>query len=129
MSVLDGLGEERAKACRRVTSAMMTYPYNGAGQNRFETDIMAAGNRMFATKNGAEGLHVGMFVKSGYGVAIKCEDGARRATDVAMASIVYLLDGLDEVGQVAVAQHLRTRLINAAGLYTGEIRMCANWEG
>ena len=129
MSVPDGLGVERAKACRRVTSAMMAYPYNVGGQNRFDTDIMAAGKGLFATKTGAEGVHVGMFVKSGYGVAIKCEDGARRATDVAMANIVNLLDGLDEVGQVTVAQHLRTRLINAAGLRTGEIRMCANWEG
>jgi L-asparaginase II len=129
MSCPDGLGGERAIACRRITSAMMAYPYNVAGQNRFDTNIMAAGKGLFATKTGAEGVHLGMFVKSGYGVAIKCEDGAKRATDVAMANIVNLLDGLDEVGQMAVAHHLRTPLNNAAGLPTGEIRMCADWRG
>ena len=72
---------------------------------------------------------MGMFVKSGYGVAIKCEDGAKRATDVAMANIVNLLDGLDEAGQIAVAHHLRTPLNNAAGILTGEIRMRMGWQG
>jgi len=129
MSAPDGLGVERQLACRRIISAMMAYPYNVAGQNRFDTKIMAAGKGLFATKTGAEGVHVGMFVKSGYGVAIKCEDGAKRATDVAMANIINLLGGLDAVGQVAVAHHLRAPLTNAAGLSTGEIRMCSGWRG
>jgi len=129
MSTPDGLGVDRAIACRRITSAMMAYPYNVAGQNRFDTNIMAAGKGLFVTKTGAEGVHVGMFVKSGYGVAIKCEDGAKRATDVAMANIVNLLDGLDEAGQIAVAHHLRTPLNNVAGILTGEIRMRMGWQG
>ena len=128
MSAPDSLGLERAVACKRIISAMMAYPYNVAGQNRFDTNIMAVGKGMFATKTGAEGVHVGMFVKSGYGVAIKCEDGAKRATDVAMANIVNLLGCLDEVGQMCVAQHLRTTLNNAAGLSTGEIRMRVDWR-
>ncbi len=107
---------------------MMTYPYNVAGQNRFDANIMAAGKKLFATKAGAEGAHFGIFVKSGYGVAIKCEDGAKRATNVAMANIINSLGRLDEVAQVVVFHHLRTHLTNASGLPIGEIRMCADWQ-
>jgi L-asparaginase II len=123
----NGLEDKRASACRRITSAMIAYPYNVAGQNRFDTNIMNAGKGLFATKTGAEGVHVGMFVNSGYGIAIKCEDGTKRATDVAMANIINLLGGLDEIGQITVANHLRTPLNNAAGLPVGEIRMSADW--
>ena len=129
MSAPDGLGFKRAKACRRITSAMVAYPYNVAGQNRFDTNIMVAGKGLFAVKAGAEGVHVGMFFKSGLGVAIKCEDGAKRATDVAMANIVNLLGGFDKVSEIEVSHYLRRPLNNAAGLPTGVIRMCADWQG
>ena len=46
-------------SCRRITSAMMIYLYNVATQNRFYTNIMAAGKGSVVTKTGAEGVHSG----------------------------------------------------------------------
>ena len=129
MAAPDGLEAGHAQACKRITSAMMAHPFNVAGQNRFDTDIMTAGKGKFATKTGAEGVHVGILVNRGYGVAIKCEDGTKRAADVAMGNIINMLGGLDEAGQGAVAHHLRTPISNAAGAHAGEIRMCAHWQG
>ena len=129
MAVPDGLAPERALACKRITSAMIAHPYNVAGQNRFDTNMMTAGKGAFATKTGAEGVHVGIFIKSGFGIAVKCEDGSKRATDVAMANILDMLGGLDEAGRATVADHLVTPLSNAAGLAVGEIRMCNDWQG
>ena len=129
MAAPDGMAPERARACKRITSAMTAHPYNVAGQNRFDTHIMTAGKGNFATKTGAEGVHVGIFLKSGYGIAVKCEDGSNRATDVAMANILDMLGGLDDAGRSAVADHLITPLYNAAGLAVGEVQMCADWQG
>lgn len=129
MAAPEGLGEQRKTASQRITSAMMAHPYEVAGQNRFDTNMMTAGKGAFATKTGAEGVHVGIFLKSGYGIAVKCEDGTKRATDVATGNILKLLGGLDEEGQAAVSHHLVTPLKNAAGLHVGDIRMIDGWQG
>lgn len=123
------LAPDRQVATRRITEAMTAHPYEVAGQNRFDTNLMTAGKGAFVTKTGAEGVHVGIFLKSGYGIAVKCEDGTKRATDVAMGNILNLLGGLDEAGQAAVAHHLVTPIKNAAGMAAGEIRMASGWQG
>ncbi|NQW01032.1 MAG: asparaginase [Rhodospirillales bacterium] len=129
MAAPDGLTIARAQASRRLTAAMAAHPYNVAGQNRFDTHLMTVGKGRFVTKTGAEGVHVGIFLKSGYGIAVKCEDGTKRATDVATANILDLLGGLDEAAQVTVVAHLATPVKNAAGLVAGEIRLADGWRG
>ena len=87
MAAPESLAANRRAASQRITAAMAAHPYEVAGQNRFDTNVMKAGNGAFVTKTGAEGVHVGLFLKSGYGIAVKCEDGTKRAVDVAMANI------------------------------------------
>lgn len=129
MAAPEGFAPARRAASQGITSAMVAHPYDVAGQNRFDTNLMTAGKGAFATKSGAEGVHVGIFLKSGYGIAVKCEDGTKRAVDVAMANILDMLGGLDDAGQAAVADHLVTPIKNAAGASAGEIRMEADWQG
>ncbi len=129
MAAPEGLSTARAAASARITRAMVDHPYNVAGQNRFDTNLMTAGKGRYATKTGAEGVHVGLFLKEGYGVAVKCEDGTKRATDVAMANILELLGGLDDDGRLTVAHHLNTPIKNAAGVVAGEIRLADGWRG
>lgn len=128
MAAPDGLAPDRRLASKRITDAMMAHPFNVAGQNRFDTNLMKAGKGRFATKTGAEGVHVGMCVTSGLGIAVKCEDGAKRATDVAMANILKLVGALDETAASKVAQHLQSPIKNAAGKHAGEIRMAEGWQ-
>lgn len=129
MAAPEGLAPGRADACRRITAAMIAHPYNVAGKNRFDTHLMTAGKGLFATKTGAEGVHAVIFLKDGYGIAVKCEDGSKRATDVATANILDLLGGLDAEAKSAVAAHLITPVNNAAGKLAGEIRLAQGWRG
>ncbi len=129
MAAPEGLEAKRATAAKRITDAMMAFPYNVAGQNRFDTHMMVAGKGTFATKTGAEGVHVAICVESGLGVAVKCEDGTKRATDVATANILNFLGALDDTACHAVAHHLTTPLTNAAGTFAGEIRLSEGWQG
>ncbi len=129
MAAPEGLSPVRATAARRIVEAMMAHPYSVAGQNRFDTELMRVGNGKFAVKTGAEGVHVGIYLPKGYGIALKCEDGSKRAADLAMGNILDLLGGLDEAARNAVAHHLIAPIYNAAGVHAGEVRMNSGWRG
>ncbi len=74
--------EERAQACRRITSAMSAYPEMASGYGEFDEQLMKAGNGKIITKRGAEGYQiVGLLSGTrgadspGVGIAIKVSDG------------------------------------------------------
>jgi L-asparaginase II len=77
-----GLSQERAAACRRITSAMMAKPLMVAGAARFDTRLMQVASGRMVAKSGAEGyLALGVLAGAlgadspGVGVAIKISDG------------------------------------------------------
>jgi L-asparaginase II len=77
-----GLPEERAQACRKITSAMSAYPEMASGYGEFDEQLMKAGNGKIITKRGAEGYQiVGLLPGTrgaespGVGIAIKVLDG------------------------------------------------------
>ena len=49
--------------------------------------MQAAPGRIF-TKVGAEGVYCAAVPELGLGIALKCDDGAGRATEIAMAALV-----------------------------------------
>jgi L-asparaginase II len=76
------LSQERAAACRRITSAMMTNPVMVSGVGRFDTRIMEVCARRILVKGGAEGyMAMGILPgvigpeSPGIGIAFKVADG------------------------------------------------------
>jgi L-asparaginase II len=76
------LSQERAAACRRITSAMMTNPVMVSGAGRFDTRVMEVCSRRILVKGGAEGyMAMGIFAgvmgaeSPGMGIAFKIADG------------------------------------------------------
>jgi L-asparaginase II len=61
------------------------------GTGSFDSELMRAVPRVFV-KGGAEGVHCGCVPHAGLGIALKCDDGAGRAGEVAMASVLTSLD-------------------------------------
>jgi L-asparaginase II len=83
-----GLGPERKKAVERIRAAVAAHPFMVAGTGRFDTRLMeVTGARVF-TKTGAEGVYCAALPELGYGIALKCDDGAGRAAEVVMAALV-----------------------------------------
>lgn len=77
-----------ASAAARLRSAVASDPFMVAGSGRFDTTLMAHfGNRIFC-KMGAEGVMVASLPELGLGVAIKTDDGANRAAEVALAALL-----------------------------------------
>ena len=62
-----------------------------AGSKRYDTKIMMAIPRLFI-KVGAEGVFCGCIPHAGLGFALKCDDGAIRAAEVAAANMLGKLD-------------------------------------
>jgi L-asparaginase II len=82
------LAPERAKAAARIRAAVAANPVMIAGTGRFGTRLMTLlGERVFV-KSGAEGVYCAAIPELGLGIAVKCDDGAGRAAEVATAALV-----------------------------------------
>jgi L-asparaginase II len=62
-----------------------------AGEGRFDTEIMRALAPSCFVKGGAEGVHCAALPELGLGVALKIDDGAKRGTELALATILAAL--------------------------------------
>jgi L-asparaginase II len=120
-----GLPPERARAAARLRAACAAKPWHVAGTGRFCTKMMERfGQRVFV-KGGAEGMYCGALPEQGYGIAVKCDDGAGRAAEVVMASLVARLLPLDGEDRDFVISLMQPAQRNWNGLAIGELRPSA----
>ena len=125
LAVAEDQGPERQKALARIRDACLAHPGMIAGDERFDTGFMRAMNKRVLTKTGAEGVFAASIPELGYGIAIKCHDGEKRAAEVATAAIAAELLKLDEAELQAIAPFTNPKLTNWNGFVVGELRMAA----
>ncbi|MGD9922074.1 MAG: asparaginase [Pseudorhodoplanes sp.] len=121
-----GSAPVRAAASRRIVTAMMALPWLVSGTGRFDQRAMMLGGGRFATKMGAEGVHAAIIPGRGLGIAIKIDDGAQRAAEVAMAAVLVKLGVLDGGEAEALC---RVRLRNSKGREVGRIVAAGEGDG
>ena len=115
------LGPQRASAAKRLRAACAAKPWHIAGTGRFCTAVMERfGDRVFV-KTGAEGVFCGAIPGAGLGIAIKVDDGAARASEVAMAGVIERFVPLDDGDRAALDRLLRPALRNWNGIEVGAI--------
>ena len=120
------LSNKHAEAAGRIRAAISAEPFMMAGTGRFCTRINAALPGVAQIKTGAEGVFCGMLPTLGLGIAIKMWDGAARAAEVAMATL------LDQLGVLPAGQReeiVHPPVKNVAGLLVGEMRPAKSWLG
>jgi L-asparaginase II len=111
-----------------VIDAMTSHPFMVGGTGRTCTDVMnVAGDRVFV-KLGAEGVYGAGLIGQGIGVAIKVEDGGRRAVEVALLRVLEALGILDPAEVTILARHAHPRVYNTLGAEVGEIRAAFELE-
>ena len=125
----DTLRPERADAARRIVAAMIANPGLVAGRGCYDTVVMEAGRGAFAVKFGVEGVHVAIVPRLGLGCALKIEDGAPRAAEVAMTAVLRHLGALDDHAEVELADYFERPLVNWVGKRVGAIRAAPGWPG
>ncbi|MEP4912777.1 MAG: asparaginase, partial [Alphaproteobacteria bacterium] len=64
----------------------------------------------------------------GLGVAVKAEDGTKRASDVLMANVLNFLGAFDDGARVDMAPFLEMAVVNAEGAPVGAVRPQAGWD-
>ncbi|HRD41565.1 MAG TPA: asparaginase [Prochlorococcaceae cyanobacterium AMR_MDS_5431] len=77
-----------------LSKAMIEYPLMVAGNGRFDTELMRRGFNQVLSKGGAEGIQCISHLREGIGIAIKVEDGSRRAKQAAAIHILKKLQWL-----------------------------------
>ena len=106
----------------RVLQAMTQHPEFVAGTGRLCTDLMrATSGRLFA-KVGAEGYYCAGVVAGHYGIAMKVEDGAKRASEPALLAVLRALDLMTEGELATLCEYAQPRVLNTRGEVVGEIR-------
>lgn len=114
----------RETAAARLRTAMAMHPEYVAGEGRACTKLMRAMGHTVAIKTGAEAYYVAMLPEQGLGVALKIVDGATRAAEATIASILVKLGALDPAHPVA-AEFINAPINNRADQITGYMRPAA----
>lgn len=117
----EGFAPDRAAAAARIRAAVAAYPIMVGGTESFDTQLMTAmGARVFS-KAGAEGVWCASIPELGLGVAVKCDDGAGRAAEIATGAVLRRLLPDAE----ALAPFAARTLRNWNGIEVGAIRPAA----
>jgi len=124
MATGQGLGEQRAKAAKRLFEACMAEPFYVAGTGRADTAMMAAGQGRVFVKVGAEGVYCGAIPEQGIGFALKVDDGAGRAAEAAVAGLLARLLKGDELA-TAYEDMSSATMRNWNGIEVGRVRAVA----
>ena len=119
------LPERRIQAVMRIRRAWAGQPHMVAGDDRYDTDLLRATAGRVLVKTGAEGAYGAALPEFGLGLALKIEDGASRASTVALTAILQGLGALARSEAQAMAAWARPTVVNWAGDAVGEIRPAA----
>ena len=120
------LSNKHAEAASRIRKAINAEPFMMAGTGRFCTRVNGALPGVVQVKTGAEGVFCGMLPTLGLGIALKMWDGAGRAAEVAMAT---LLGHLGVLPAERREELLHPPVKNVVGLLVGEMRPAKSWLG
>ncbi len=126
-----GLAPARAKASKRLIDACFAHPEMVGGTGDFCTQVMQLLPGLAFVKTGAEGVFCATFPSKGVGVALKCDDGATRASEAMMTAVILhvLADALTD----EQATHLRAigfpSIHDRKGTPVGAIRWSGAFDG
>jgi L-asparaginase II len=125
MATAKGFGPERAKAAKRLLSACMAEPFFVAGTGRADVALMQAAPGRIFVKGGAEGVYCAALPELGLGIALKCDDGAGRASESMIAAVIAKLLHADEVLVAKLINLANTPIESRIGAKVGALRPTA----
>jgi L-asparaginase II len=106
---------------KRIVDAVRAHPFMVAGTGKFDSNIMTAVPRLFI-KYGAEAVYCGAIPHAGLGFALKIDDGAGRAAEVAIARVLSGLSCWTAEEKTALEGFAHSPLRNWRKIEVGEAR-------
>ena len=126
---------ETREACRRIVSAMISYPEMIGGTERLDTILMQSARGKIISKIGAEGVYVAGVLpcerwKKGLGIAVKIEDGDdKRARAVVIIELLRFLGVLDKANDEKLREYSPMAIKNRRGDTVGKVVARLNFGG
>ncbi len=111
-----------APAPSTIFDAMVKHPEYVAGTDRLDTDLMrVAGTTLFA-KVGAEGFYCAGIPSMKLGVALKVEDGSKRAAEPAILAVLKHIGAISASELVHLSKYALPRILNTRQEVVGYVR-------
>ena len=105
-----------------IFNAMVAHPEYVAGTDRLDTALMrAAGTPLFA-KVGAEGFYCAAIPSMKLGVALKVEDGNKRAAEPAILAVLKHIDAIGASELESLSNYAEPELLNTRREVVGHVR-------
>lgn len=117
-----GLSAARQRATERVHHCVTSHPHLVAGEQRGCTQVMQVLGDKVTVKVGAEGVYAAFVPSLGLGIALKVDDGARRAAEIALGGVLKQLGLLSASTEAELASLIHPELKNSRGDITGLAR-------
>jgi len=120
------LSESKHADLEQISRAIIAHPALIAGEGAFDTELMRRAHSQLISKGGAEGIQCLGKTGEGIGVAIKVEDGSKRAKQ---AVALHILRQLEWITPIALQELEEEILLLAPGVQLevkGELRFQEN---
>ena len=117
--------ERRAATVRQIANAIWAHPEMIAGTDRYCTDINRLCTGRALVKTGAEGVFCAALPQLGLGIALKCEDGASRASEAIMSAMLLRLGVISADELRSIDWALPQPILNRNRRAVGELRVTA----
>jgi 4-aminobutyrate--pyruvate transaminase len=117
----DDLDEPDRHAARRFKSAIRAHSEYLVGPGRTSTQICQATAGKVIVKGGAEAVYAGFVESLKLGFALKIDDGAQRAADVAIIGVLQGIGLLSDAEASTLGGRIRPAIRDASGRKIGEV--------
>lgn len=122
-----GADAKTGEAMKRIVDAMIAHPEMIGGEGEFDTELMRAARGKLVAKIGAEAAYsVGVLPSKRYprglGLALKIEDGTKRAIEPAVVEALAQLGVLDDAELSRLSKFHRPVIKNHRKISVGEMR-------
>jgi L-asparaginase II len=105
-----------------VVNSMTGYPAMVAGEGRICSDLIARMEGRIVAKVGAEGIYGVAVPGAELGIALKVEDGSKRAVSSAILAVLRQLDLISEDDLGALHSYAYPDVFNTCGEIVGQLR-------
>jgi len=113
----------RKTTCTRILQAVSKNPFYISGSDEFATAVIEKTQGRAIIKGGAEGVMAGVLPQKKMGFALKCVDGAGRATQLATVQLLLQLGGMTVEEAKALSKFTQPAVTNWKGDVVGQLRI------
>jgi L-asparaginase II len=105
-----------------IFNAMVMHPEYVAGSERLDTDLMRAASRRLVAKVGAEGFYCVIVPTMKLGLALKVEDGSKRAAEPALLAALLAVEAISTAEFEHLNAYARPDIRNTRNEVVGQLR-------